>query len=165
MYNSPWKMNRRQYFTDFVTIPLLIMIALFFVTFVSWEFVLGMLGWSLAEYLIHRFIFHKVYRKDHWMHHMDVEEYIGIQGWKIFLMYSVGYIVAYYLGIASFFIGFASGYLCYITMHFFMHRPKTLPYRFMTPLIKNHNLHHETGIEMNYGVTSPLWDYFFRTKV
>lgn len=163
--SNKWLMTKQQYFIDFFTIPLLMFIGLFLAAFVSYQFVIGVMLWSFLEYCIHRFIFHKVYRREHWLHHQDVREYIGIQGWKIFLAYSTGLVAAFFLGLTSLFIGFSFGYMCYISMHYFMHRPETLPAHYMIALIRNHNLHHEKGIEKNFGVTSPLWDYIFRTKV
>ncbi len=163
--SNKWLMTRYQYFVDFFTIPLFIAMAIYLSTFISYEFAVGVLGWTLVEYLTHRFLFHGTYRREHWMHHVDVEEYIGIQGWKIALAYTAGFLIAAQLGLLSVFAGFAFGYLTYITLHYFMHRPDTLPAKYMSGLIRNHNLHHEKGIEKNFGVTSPLWDYIFRTKV
>jgi sterol desaturase/sphingolipid hydroxylase (fatty acid hydroxylase superfamily) len=162
---NTWLMTKRQYFVDFFTIPLFIIAALLVSVFVSWQFVFGFFAWGFSEYVVHRFVFHRIYRREHWLHHADVLEYIGIQGWKIFSIYFVGFLVAYFFAFLPFFAGYALGYLSYISMHYFIHRPETTPAKWMTKLIKNHNLHHEQGIEKNFGVTSPIWDYIFRTKV
>jgi dihydroceramide fatty acyl 2-hydroxylase len=163
--SNAWLMSKAQYFVDFFTIPLMIVAALYFGTFVFWLFLLGVLTWSFIEYTVHRFVFHRYFRSEHWLHHKDVEEYIGIQSWKVGLTYATLGTIAVLCNAASLFVGFAFGYFCYISMHYYMHRPHTLPAKYLKIVRINHDLHHVAGIEKNFGVTSPLWDYIFRTKV
>lgn len=62
----------------------------------------------------------------------------------------------------AFFAGFVGGYLCYDTLHFAIHHfpPRGSLLRFM----KRHHLrHHFVHSGLNCGVSSPVWDFVFRT--
>ena len=63
----------------------------------------------------------------------------------------------------AFFAGFVLGYLIYVTTHFAVHHwPQgTTIGKFLK---KYHYQHHFVHKNANFGVSSPLWDYVFRTK-
>ena len=63
-----------------------------------------------------------------------------------------------------FFGGFLIGYLLYDYIHFYTHfvTPKS---RIGKGLRKRHLQHHFAGDDIWYGVSSPFWDYVFRTHV
>ena len=58
--------------------------------------------------------------------------------------------------------GFMVGYSFYLTVHYSVHifRP---PNNFLKGLWKNHAIHHYKDNTTMYGVSSPIWDYVFRT--
>ncbi|MDF3934974.1 sterol desaturase family protein [Pseudomonas citronellolis] len=163
--SNKWKMTSAAYFLDFFTIPALVLIAFCIGPFQPAQILLGLLAWSLAEYLTHRFLFHSLYRKEHWTHHLDVLEYIGVSSCKTSSVYAALLLLAYASGLTSTFAGVAIGYYLYISLHYVMHRPRHWAYRFIPGLVANHDLHHRKGIEKNFGVSSPLWDLLLGTYV
>ena len=54
------------------------------------------------------------------------------------------------------------GYAFYLLVHYAVHifRP---PNNFLKALWSNHAIHHYSNNEILYGVSSPLWDYVYRT--
>jgi len=138
----------------------------------------GFVIWTLTEYLLHRFVFHweprnpglrKALYPIHQLHH-DVQEWdrlvapplMAVPMWLAFLG-------LFWLGLGSptifpFFAGFTIGYLSYDYVHLFTH--------FGTPrtwigkgLRRRHLQHHFACHDRWYGVSSPFWDYVFRTHV
>jgi sterol desaturase/sphingolipid hydroxylase (fatty acid hydroxylase superfamily) len=61
------------------------------------------------------------------------------------------------------FSGFLAGYLTYDYTHFHLHHhvPKTAAGK---QLREQHMRHHFQDHRYGYGVSSPLWDYVFRTR-
>jgi len=163
--SNKWKMSAEAYYLDFFTAPLFIIIALGIGTFHPGQMIIGLLAWSLIEYLVHRFLFHSLYRKEHWTHHVDVLAFIGVSSWKTSSIYAGLLLLAWFCGLTSAFAGLVLGYFSYISLHYVMHRPKHWAYRFIPGLVANHDLHHRKGIEKNFGVSSPLWDHVMRTYV
>jgi sterol desaturase/sphingolipid hydroxylase (fatty acid hydroxylase superfamily) len=60
------------------------------------------------------------------------------------------------------FSGFVAGYLAYDWIHYYTHhfRPTTALGKFLR---RNHMVHHFGDSGINHGISSPLWDYAFRT--
>ena len=58
--------------------------------------------------------------------------------------------------------GFMTGYAFYLLVHYSVHifRP---PNNILKELWKNHAIHHYKDDSIMYGVSSPIWDYVFRT--
>jgi sterol desaturase/sphingolipid hydroxylase (fatty acid hydroxylase superfamily) len=58
--------------------------------------------------------------------------------------------------------GFLTGYATYLCVHYSVHafRP---PRNFLRKLWINHSMHHYKDQNTVFGVSSPLWDYVFRT--
>jgi len=163
--SNKWLMSSAAYYLDFFTAPLFVVLALCLAPFHLAQAFAGLLVWSLVEYLVHRFLFHSLYRQEHWTHHVNVLAYIGISSWKTSSAYAGLLLLAWYTHLTSAFIGVMVGYYAYISLHFVMHRPQHWAYRFISGLVANHDLHHRKGIEKNFGVSSPLWDHVFGTYV
>lgn len=140
-------------------------------------FLAGWLTWSLAEYLMHRYIFHFLgaepwKRRFHFIIHGVHHDYpddasrlvmpigasipIGVVFYSIFLL-----LFGEARGSAAF-VGFGVGYLAYDGIHFAVHHFR-LTSSVGRWLKKHHMQHHHTGIEAKWGVSSPLWDYVFGT--
>jgi dihydroceramide fatty acyl 2-hydroxylase len=137
----------------------------------------GWLIWSLVEYLSHRFSFHHEPRTDgelaygyivHGSHHAYPED---SRHWMIPFVVtapiaSVLYLLFVYLlgrfGTPAF-GGFIHGYLVYDLLHYFMHRGR-MPTAFGRYLRQYHMVHHFKLQDRHFGVSSPLWDYVFRTR-
>jgi sterol desaturase/sphingolipid hydroxylase (fatty acid hydroxylase superfamily) len=163
--SKKWQLSWLEYHVDFLIAPVLFGLAIWLAPVSVWKIILGVLIWSFAEYGVHRFLFHKHFRRDHWAHHVNAKAYIGISGIHVGVGYAVLLLPAWWLKLQSIYAGFMLGYLSYMTLHFAMHRPQSRLYRFIGSLVRNHEMHHLKGIEKNFGVTSPLWDLVFRTYV
>lgn len=123
----------------------------------------GVLLWSLAEYLVHRFVFHGVLvlRRMHDEHHRRPLEWIGVPSWyTVPTVAALAIVLASALGPAAaeaVTAGVVVGYLVYCGVHVcYHHRPSALGAygRFMAA---HHGRHHR-GARGNYGVSTPLWD-------
>lgn len=139
--------------------------------------VAGALLWSLTEYLLHRFVFHAIgprawqrrfYFVAHGVHHdfpadkdrlvmpLGVSIPLGLAFWAIFRAL-LGPVV-----VTPMFVGFGAGYLAYDGIHYAVHHFR-LTSRLGRWLKRWHMVHHHTGEEARWGVTSPLWDWVFGT--
>ncbi len=138
---------------------------------------LGILTWSLTEYLLHRYLFHmrpagpvraRVQFMIHGLHHDDpadptrlvlppVATCLGAMMFFTLFRLLLGPIHA-----EPVFAGFAVGYLFYDYVHFASHR-FVLWTRAGRALKRNHMLHHYETSEAHWGVSSPLWDHVFGT--
>lgn len=143
---------------------------------ISISFFTGMVLWTLAEYLIHRFIFHippknrffkSVYFYTHGIHHEapnDATRLVMPPGASIPLAVLFFYLfrnVAGNYGVPLF-AGFVTAYLIYDFIHFSTHF-FNWPYSWFRYLKKNHMRHHYVSSETNFGLSSPLWDFVFGT--
>ncbi|MFO0761801.1 MAG: sterol desaturase family protein [Byssovorax sp.] len=138
---------------------------------------LGVLTWTFAEYMLHRYLFHytgprpwqrRMYFVLHGVHHdfpNDADRLVMPLGASIPLgvvFYAAFYLVAGPLLAAPLFVGFALGYLAYDGTHYAVHH-----FRMSSPwgrfIKRYHMIHHHTGVDARYGVSSPLWDWVFGT--
>jgi sterol desaturase/sphingolipid hydroxylase (fatty acid hydroxylase superfamily) len=62
----------------------------------------------------------------------------------------------------TFFAGFVTGYLIYDTTHYVVHH-KACRGRISAFLKKLHMRHHYVDPDRDYGVSSPTWDFVWRT--
>jgi 4-hydroxysphinganine ceramide fatty acyl 2-hydroxylase len=139
-------------------------------------FLFGVLIWTLLEYIIHRYAFHyeprtRLGKQLHFIVHGVHHDYPNDA--KRLVMppaVSIPLAVAFY---ALFFgtlgrfapavsAGFGFGYVCYDTIHYAIHH---FPMKSgIWQWLKQYHLrHHYNDDEAGFGVSSPLWDYVFRT--
>lgn len=140
-------------------------------------FGVGFLGWTLAEYLLHRFILHFPEigpRSKYWawfshgIHHLQPDDPTRVvlpPFFSIVLSFVFYWIFRATLGpilVDPFIAGFIVGYMVYDFTHFAVHHfsPRT---SFGKMVKKNHMTHHFANHNSFWGVSSPLWDYVFRT--
>lgn len=138
-------------------------------------FVLGAAGWSLLEYLLHRFVFHganpsHLGAREHRLHHARVDYFAP--WWQKALAATA--VSAVMLPAAVFLAGPASGlcftgsfvgtYLLYEVLH---RRAHTHPPRgrYGRWLRRNHFAHHFADPRRGQGVTTPFWDAVFGTRL
>jgi len=139
-------------------------------------FLIGALIWTLLEYIIHRYAFHyeprtRFGKQLHFIVHGVHHDYPNDA--KRLVMppaVSIPLAVAFY---ALFFgtlgrfapavsAGFGFGYVCYDTIHYAIHHFPMK--RGIWRWLKQYHLrHHYNDDEAGFGVSSPLWDYVFRT--
>jgi 4-hydroxysphinganine ceramide fatty acyl 2-hydroxylase len=140
-------------------------------------FLLGVLGWTLLEYLIHRYAFHyepktawgkRFHFMLHGVHHdypndasrLVMPPTVSIPLAVIF--YGLFLIVFGRYAPASF-AGLVFGYLCYDMIHYATHH-FSLKNRVWQRLKQYHLRHHYKDDHVGYGVSSPLWDFVFGTR-
>jgi len=131
----------------------------------------GAFGWSLAEYVLHRFAFHAPQARaglavEHRKHHRidgyftPAREKAGAAAVAIGgLAASGAFVGAPGFGFAA---GFLAAYLGYEVLHRRLHvaPPRDRVGRWL----RRHHLHHHfRNPSANHGVTSPLWDVVFGT--
>ncbi len=139
-------------------------------------FFTGLLVFTLAEYLIHRYLFHMSTHTEtrsniqytiHGVHHefpkdeerlamppvLSVTILLVLLGTTYLLMNDYAF---------AFLPGFVLGYAGYLFIHYITHAcppPKNV-FRW---LWVNHGIHHYRNGEKAFGVTSPFWDHVFGT--
>ena len=140
-------------------------------------FLLGLVAWSLAEYLLHRFVFHfepdtRWGRRLHFIIHGVHHDYPH-DPMRLVMPPSVSVPLAIlvFLGFRllvgpvwslPFFAGFLVGYLIYDMTHFHIHHHRS-DNQLSLALRRYHYRHHFQQSDRGYGVTSSLWDRVFRT--
>lgn len=138
---------------------------------------IGMLMWSLFEYLMHRYVFHyepksawgkQLHFIIHGVHHdypSDASRLVMPPAVSIpiaVVMYFVFWI-AFGRFAPALSAGFAFGYVCYDSIHYATHHISAR--RGLLFWLKQYHLrHHYKDDHAGYGVSSPLWDYVFGTK-
>ena len=140
-------------------------------------FALGVFAWTLLEYVLHRFVFHykpksafgrKVHFLAHGIHHLDPWDPtrlvfpplagLGIAGLIFLALWAL-----LPLPIATALMsGILLGYIVYDLSHYYTHHAKPAA-RYGKFLKAWHLAHHHKFWERLYGVSSPLWDFVFRT--
>jgi sterol desaturase/sphingolipid hydroxylase (fatty acid hydroxylase superfamily) len=118
-------------------------------------FCCGLAAWTLAEYIIHRFLLHALARVQHGIHHARPQDPIDKIFWQVWLAFAVLYLIAGGAVLAGLLIAYAWYLLVHYCAH---HNPAMLP----ASLLKHHLDHHRFA-NRNYGVTTTLWDRVFRT--
>ena len=140
-------------------------------------FALGVLVWTFAEYILHRYVFHWTNdtawgKRIHFLLHGVHHEFPNDKDRLVMpLLTSVPLSLIFYalyvglMGVRTgepFFAGFILGYLGYDGTHYAVHhfRQRT---RIGKWVRRHHMLHHHNDHEGGFGVSSPLWDIVFRT--
>ncbi|KAI8087043.1 uncharacterized protein B0P05DRAFT_487466 [Gilbertella persicaria] len=146
------------------------------------SFGLGMLIWTLLEYLLHRFFFHLddmlpdhqaafvLHFVIHGFHH-----YLPMDRLRLVMPPTLAIIIAYPLVSLGHFLfppmmahgviaGGFIGYVLYDCVHYYLHHAKVFKYHFRE-MKKYHMAHHYKNYEGGYGITSKIWDYCFGTEL
>lgn len=137
----------------------------------------GVLTWSITEYWVHRILFHypatssfgkRVVYLYHGVHHEvpnDKGRLVMPPAGGVLVMVVLWFLFSLAIPapwIEPFFAFFIAGYLVYDYLHYATHhfKMKSPP---MAALTRHHLKHHFMSDKKNYGVSSPLWDWVFRT--
>jgi sterol desaturase/sphingolipid hydroxylase (fatty acid hydroxylase superfamily) len=145
-------------------------------------FLIGLVLWTFSEYTLHRFVFHFKPRNAwqeratflfHGVHHYQPQcktrlvMPLALSIPMAFVFYFLFQLVIVQLlalpqWIDPMFSGFMVGYLIYDLTHYATHH---FPMRSgWAKFVKRyHMLHHYKTPDARYGVSSPLWDYVFKT--
>jgi sterol desaturase/sphingolipid hydroxylase (fatty acid hydroxylase superfamily) len=146
-------------------------------------FMIGVFIWTLAEYLLHRFVFHfhaksargqRITFLFHGVHHAQPQcktrlvmpPVVSIPGFFLFygsyfLILSVVLKVPYW--IAPLMFGSLIGYLFYDLGHYATHH-SAMRSGYGKIIKRNHMLHHYRTPNKRFGVSSTIWDYVFQTR-
>ena len=175
------KMTKLGYFSEFFIFPPLVLISTAFAFYssspphpVTWAVVygIGLAGWTLIEYLLHRLIFHHapVLSRLHEQHHNSPQELMGTPVWA---SVSLGLIVV--AGLSWAILGFnlataatagmATGYLWYVFVHHTTHHWRPHPGSYLYRVRLRHARHHYSPDSGNFGVTTGVWDIVFGTEL
>jgi sterol desaturase/sphingolipid hydroxylase (fatty acid hydroxylase superfamily) len=134
---------------------------------------LGAATWTLAEYVLHRFVFHAprasaLGAREHRQHHADPDYFAP--WWQKALAALAATALLLPLAAAGlplglvFTLGFIAMYLLYEVLHRRVHtRPPRGPYGRWRR--RNHLAHHFHDPRRAHGVTTPLWDVVFGTRL
>jgi 4-hydroxysphinganine ceramide fatty acyl 2-hydroxylase len=139
-------------------------------------FLLGVFIWTFVEYTLHRFFFHYEPKSDwgkrfhfimHGVHHdypQDATRLVMAPSVSIplaLLFYGI-----FHLSFGSYappvFAGMVFGYVCYDMIHYATHH-FAMKRGVLLWLKQYHMRHHYRDDDTGYGVSTPLWDYVFRT--
>ncbi|MCU0391720.1 MAG: sterol desaturase family protein [Thermoflexibacter sp.] len=144
--------------------------------FITILFSVGVLAFSLVEYLVHRYIFHmitdtqtkeNIQYKFHGVHHEYPKDKDRLamppilSATIIWVLFGIFYLIMSDAAF-GFTAGFAVGYGGYLGVHYMVHAfppPKNI----FRVLWVNHGIHHYKDDDVAFGVSSPLWDWVFGT--
>ncbi|KAF8965175.1 fatty acid alpha-hydroxylase [Entomortierella lignicola] len=145
-------------------------------------FLIGMFVWTLAEYVIHRFLFHLddllpestfslvAHFLLHGIHHylpMDRLRLVMPPALAVALAIPINkfvHSVAPTPQAYSIMSGLIFGYVLYDMTHYYLHHAKVFKLHFKE--MKTYHLaHHYKNYEGGYGITSKIWDKVFNTEL
>jgi sterol desaturase/sphingolipid hydroxylase (fatty acid hydroxylase superfamily) len=142
----------------------------------SMLFVAGLITFTWIEYQVHRRIFHlkhssarraKLQYTIHGIHHEFPEDQSRLAMPPVLSMAIATMLLFLLNWIAgkfsfAFLSGFFTGYALYLLVHYLIHAFKPPKNRFRV-LWRHHFIHHYKDDTCAFGVSSPLWDYIYRT--
>jgi sterol desaturase/sphingolipid hydroxylase (fatty acid hydroxylase superfamily) len=166
------------YFGDFGAIPVLVAMFLYLAlaagglhAFAEWSaaLVFGLAFWTLAEYVIHRWVYHHapIFSKLHDSHHQEPGAMIGVPsflstGFIVLVCYAPLYFVAPVLG-GGLTSGVLLGYAGYMVVHHATHHWKIEPGDWLYEARMRHMSHHYHD-STDFGIVTDFWDRAFGTK-
>ncbi|UII21421.1 sterol desaturase family protein [Fulvivirga ligni] len=139
-------------------------------------FFTGLFVFTLVEYMMHRYVFHmatytklreKIQYNFHGVHHdypKDKDRLAMPPLVSLTLATTLLFLFRLFMGdfVFGFLPGFLIGYAGYLFVHYIVHAYQPPKNMFKT-LWVHHAIHHYKDHERAFGVSSPLWDYIFRT--
>lgn len=138
-------------------------------------FIVGLFSWTLGEYLMHRFLYHKIKDASYaegfqYMFHGIHHEYPNDSSRIVLPPLPSIVIAALFFGVFFVFMGkyafvvgpgFVIGYSMYMWIHHTIHnKPSPKKYNFWW---RHHNIHHFQQHDRAFGVSTSLWDRVFFT--
>lgn len=142
---------------------------------------IGIFLWTIAEYLIHRYIFHghptaewakKIHYTFHGIHHdypqdsmrLVMPPPVSIPLCILFYFFFKWILMplGFYNLHHAMFSGFVAAYLFYDMMHYYSHHG-TSKNKYFNMIKEHHMKHHYKEPDAGFGFTSKLWDKIFKT--
>jgi sterol desaturase/sphingolipid hydroxylase (fatty acid hydroxylase superfamily) len=151
--------------------------------YIPLAFLIGVFLWTLAEYMLHRYLFHysahtpwqeRMIFLLHGVHHAQpmiktrlvmppaVSVPFAALFYALFWLI-LGVLLGAPAWVAPLFAGFLTGYIAYDMTHYALHhlKARTGYYAFLR---RHHMRHHQVVPVGRFGVSSPLWDRVFGTE-
>ena len=154
-----------------------------FPAFIPLGFLMGLFLWTLAEYILHRFLFHhkptnlrqeRIFFLFHGVHHVQPQVKTRlVMPFPVSIPLAAVFFGLFYLvlgvflnspqGVAPLMSGFLIGYLAYDLTHYATHH---FPMRsgYAKYIKRYHMQHHYKDPDTRFGVSSPIWDWVFHTQ-
>jgi cyclopropane-fatty-acyl-phospholipid synthase len=156
-----FNLSKREYYVDFYLTPI-VLLALVVKSFAFVPFVLGLIGWTIFEYLFHRFILHNI-KTLHQAHHDNPDGYVAPSSFITLTAFSALYGVLAALGTDNMMSGILAGYFIYIIVHDRSHHGHPKHNSVLGYLKRKHQQHHYL-YDKNYSVSMPVWDVLLGTN-
>jgi sterol desaturase/sphingolipid hydroxylase (fatty acid hydroxylase superfamily) len=135
----------------------------------------GVVTWTFLEYVLHRFLGHdrrtfpNPFGVEHTRHHSEGDDFAP--GWKKALAAVAALLVVSPLAVlvagrgygGTYAVAFVTMYVAYEVVHRRAHTHRGLG-AYGRFLRRHHFHHHFANTRANHGVTTPLWDFVFRTR-
>lgn len=171
--SQAFTLTRGQYLTDFRLTPALVVAAIGAALVTDGpslaligSVITGFVAWMFSEHVTHRYLFHRLYRREHWAHHMRPASDIGVKpSYTVIAQLVMAGVLMGTCGLTvggGLFAGYAAGYLTYLTTHHAFHRWTIPQGHWLRAAYERHEWHH-MGHEVNFNVLIPLGDRLFRT--
>ena len=154
-----------------------------FPMYIPLGFIMGLFLWTFAEYTLHRFLFHhhpttprqeRIFFLFHGIHHAQPQVKTRlVMPFPVSIPLAALFFGFFYLVLAVLFkspqwvapliSGFLVGYLNYDLTHYATHH---FPMRsgYAKYIKRYHMQHHYKDPDTRFGVSSPAWDWVFRTQ-
>ncbi|HSH98838.1 MAG: sterol desaturase family protein [Methylophilaceae bacterium] len=131
---------------------------------------LGLVGWTLIEYLLHRFVLHglRPFNRWHAEHHQRPTALICAPtilsaSLILLLIFAPALLATDVLRACALTLGVMAGYLSYAVTHHAIHHWRS-DSAWLKQRKRWHALHHHVNQPGYYGVTSGFWDYLLASK-
>jgi sterol desaturase/sphingolipid hydroxylase (fatty acid hydroxylase superfamily) len=139
------------------------------------SFFAGIVSWTLAEYLMHRFLGHEhkgknFFKAEHGQHHAKYNYFAPAYKKALLALVVTATLYLFMQAVLSssialaYLSGFLGMYIIYEVTHYRFHIRKPVAKPFIL-LRKHHFYHHFHNPKSNHGVTTRFWDRVFGTFV
>jgi len=169
------RMSRIAFHLDYFVYPIIIAACLTLairsatLSMVAADLMIGLAVWTLAEYLLHRYVLHHwpYFSVAHKAHHDEPRAMIATPTLFTLLVFvTLAYLPAWAMidrsTASAFFSGFLLGYVCFGAVHEAVHHSASQN-RVMRCYKKLHAIHHHGNSTKNFGVITSFWDRVFGT--
>ena len=167
--------NDVNYWFSFISDPVVVLFFIFWEAIILRTSILGLsvsygsglLAWSLLEYVFHRWIYHQgptSAHLGHKMHHESPKMLIAMPWFLVTALLGCVWLFAYWQQvhfILSFMAGVTTGFVFYGAFHH-IHHHFHFKNSWYLKLRSHHVIHHQFP-DVNFGVTTRLWDHVFGT--
>ncbi|XP_064552100.1 uncharacterized protein Fa2h [Drosophila montana] len=151
-------------------------------TFLS-HLLFGVIFWTLLEYTLHRWVFHVKLTSDsgpwlctlHFMIH-GLHHKVPFDPMRLVFPPLPGVVLATIIYTPLSFLlqnnhprlvltGALIGYLCYDMIHYYLHYGNPSAGHHLYHMKRYHYQHHFAHQDLGYGISSPIWDIVFKTRI